>query len=165
MGIFKKLAPGCLARVLSYSSSVGWDPMDPAPKAAPEPLGALTAHKARTPFCRQEQHQTSGCRDCRLWPRLEGGVERVPQTPAAPAGQGGWNGGGLGAESRAVSSGSPPGEGGVAPGEGSRPCKPLSGEHVLRGLRVAGCRAQLFLGSLMGAAEEMTGPDRDTREL
>lgn len=53
----------------------------------------------------------------------------------------------------------------MAPGEGSRPCKPLSGEHVLRGLRVAGCRAQLFLGSLMGAAEEMTGPDRDTREL
>jgi len=27
MGIFKKLAPGCLARVLSYPSSVGWDPM------------------------------------------------------------------------------------------------------------------------------------------
>lgn len=59
----------------------------------------------------------------------------------------------------------PPGEGGVAPGEGSRPCKPLPGEHVLRGLGVSGCRAQLFLGSLMWEAEEMTGPDRDTREL
>lgn len=27
MGIFKKLALGCLARALSYSSSVGWVPM------------------------------------------------------------------------------------------------------------------------------------------
>lgn len=90
-----------------------------------------------------------------------------PSDASGPCGLGGleWNGSGSREQGCQQRKSPPPGEGGVAPGEGSRPCKPLPGEHVLRGLGVSGCRAQLFLGSLMWEAEEMTGPDRDTREL
>lgn len=76
-----------------------------------------------------------------MWPQPEGGVERVPQMPAAPAGRGAGVEGVWEQRAGLSAAEAPLGEASVAPGEGSRPCKPLSGEHVLRGLWVAGCTA------------------------
>lgn len=110
------------------------------PPLSPWEWSQLTKH-AHPPFCRQEQRQTSGCRDCGVWPQPEGGVERVPQMPAAPAGRGAGVEGVWEQRAGLSAAEAPLGEASAAPGEGSRPCKPLSGEHVLRGLWVAGCTA------------------------
>lgn len=124
-------------------------PVRQRPPLSPWEWSQLTKH-AHPPFCRQEQRQTSGCRDCGVWPQPEGGVERVPQMPAAPAGRGGWSGGGLGAESR-LSAAEAPGEA-SASREGSRPANPW-------GARLAGTLGSRYSRS-WGRDEGSQGNDR-----